>query len=417
MKKINKERVAELLAGLAKFTASEEGVTRLAYSALDKEAQQWLLAQVADLGLQVREDAVGNVFLRREGRDSALPPVASGSHLDSVIHGGAYDGMCGVVGALEALYMLQDEELERSVEVIIFRAEESSRFGYATMGSKLLTGSATPEQLARGTKKGDISFIEALKEWGCEPAAYKEAVLGEGAYKCFAELHIEQGKVLEQTGKAIGIVHNIAAPTRFKLHIKGVADHSGATPMGMRRDALVSAAKLILAVNEAATNEKANGTVGTVGVVDIDPGSINVVPGEVTLWVDVRGVDNASIARTLQAISEAAESVAAADGVDVSTELLTADKPVALDDALAAQSEAICVEKGFSFLHMNSGAGHDAMHMTKICPTTMLFIPCRAGISHNPAEYASNEDICRGIEVLAEVLRREATPRCRQSRG
>ena len=135
MKKINKERVAELLAGLAKFTASEEGVTRLAYSALDKEAQQWLLAQVADLGLEVREDAVGNVFLRREGRDSALPPVASGSHLDSVIHGGAYDGMCGVVGALEALYMLQDEELERSVEVIIFRAEESSRFGYATMGS------------------------------------------------------------------------------------------------------------------------------------------------------------------------------------------------------------------------------------------------------------------------------------------
>ena len=223
--------------------------------------------------------------------------------------------------------------------------------------------------------------------------------------------------MLEQTGKAIGIVHNIAAPTRFKLHIKGVADHSGATPMGMRRDALVSAAKLILAVNEAATNEKANGTVGTVGVVDIDPGSINVVPGEVTLWVDVRGVDNASIARTLQAISEAAESVAAADGVDVSTELLTADKPVALDDALAAQSEAICVEKGFSFLHMNSGAGHDAMHMTKICPTTMLFVPCRAGISHNPAEYASNEDICRGIEVLAEVLHREAKPRCRRSRG
>ena len=188
MKKINKERVAELLAGLAKFTASEEGVTRLAYSALDKEAQQWLLAQVADLGLQVREDAVGNVFLRREGRDSALPPVASGSHLDSVIHGGAYDGMCGVVGALEALYMLQDEELERSIEVIIFRAEESSRFGFATMGSKLLTGSAAPEQLNKGAKKGDISFIEALCEWGCNPDAYRDAVIAPGSYKCFAEL-------------------------------------------------------------------------------------------------------------------------------------------------------------------------------------------------------------------------------------
>lgn len=408
MKAINKERVENLLAGLAKFTASEEGVTRLAYSRLDKEAQEWLLAQVADLGLSVREDAVGNVFLRRVGKNDELPPVACGSHLDSVIHGGAYDGMCGVVGALEALYMLQDESLERSVEVIIFRAEESSRFGYATMGSKLLTGSATPAELSRGTKKGDISFSEALAEWGCDPAAYEEAVIAPGTYKCFAELHIEQGKVLEQTGHNIGIVHNIAAPTRFKLHIKGVADHSGATPMGMRKDALVSAAKLILAVNEAATDEKANGTVGTVGVVDIDPGSINVVPGEVTLWVDVRGVASDSIARTMQAIGEACESVAVTDGVGVRREMLTADNPVALDAALAAQSEAICKEKGFSFLHMNSGAGHDAMHMTKICPTTMLFIPCRAGISHNPAEYASNEDICRGIEVLAEVLRRAA---------
>lgn len=408
MQAINKERVEKLLAGLAKFTASEEGVTRLAYSKLDKEAQEWLLAQVADLGLSVREDAVGNVFLRMEGRNKELAPVACGSHLDSVIHGGAYDGMCGVVGALEALYMLQGESLERSIEVIIFRAEESSRFGYATMGSKLLTGSATPEELSRGTKKGDISFIEALREWGADPAAYKDAVIDKGAYSCFAELHIEQGKVLEQTHKQIGIVHNIAAPTRFKLHIKGVADHSGATPMGMRKDALVSAAKLILAVNEAATDEKANGTVGTVGVVDIDPGSINVVPGEVTLWVDVRGVDSASIERTLRAIDEAAENVAVGDGVGVSTELLTADKPVALDEALAAQSEAVCAEQGVSFLHMNSGAGHDAMHMTKICPTTMLFIPCRAGISHNPAEYASNEDICRGIEVLAELLRRQA---------
>ncbi len=408
MLQVNKERVASLLAGLAKFTASEEGVTRLAYSELDKKAQDWLLQQVQDLHLSMRTDAVGNVFLRREGKNHDLAPVASGSHLDSVIHGGAYDGMCGVVGALEALYMLQDEDLERSIEVIIFRAEESSRFGFATMGSKLLTGSATPEQLSRGTKKGDISFIEALRAWGCDPAAYKAAIITPGTYHSFSEIHIEQGKVLEQTQHELGIVHNIAAPTRFKLHIKGVADHSGATPMGMRKDALVSAAKLILAVNKAATDEKANGTVGTVGVVDIDPGSINVVPGEVTLWVDVRGVDKASIGRTLECIRQQAEAVVAADGVEVEQEMLTADSPVALDEKLAAQSEQICAEKGISFLHMNSGAGHDAMHMTKICPTTMLFIPCRAGISHNPAEYAKNDDICRAIEVLAEILRREA---------
>ena len=408
MQEVNRERVSNLLAGLAQFTASEEGVTRLAYSPLDKEAQDWLLEQVKDLGLSIREDAVGNVFLRREGVDSALPAVACGSHLDTVIHGGAYDGMCGVVGALEALYMLRDAQLTRSIEVLIFRAEESSRFGFATMGSKLLTGAATVAKLSTGGKKGDISFEEALRQWGCDPARAASAILAPGSYASFSELHIEQGKVLEEKGIQIGIVRNIAAPTRFKIHIQGMADHSGATPMGMRRDALVAAAKLILAVNEAAEDEKAHGTVGTVGVVEVEPGSINVVPGAVTLWVDVRGVEPASIKRTLADIQAEAENVAVTDRVGVRIEMLTADSPVPLSETLAEQTEAVCKELGYSFLHMNSGAGHDAMHMAKIAPTTMIFIPCKGGISHNPAEYASMDDICRGITVLAHILEREA---------
>ena len=408
MYEVNKERVNELLTGLAKFTASEEGVTRLAYSPLDKEAQNWLLEQVKDLGLNVREDAVGNVFLRREGLEVDLPPVACGSHLDTVIHGGAYDGMCGVVGALEALYMLRDTQLKRSIEVLIFRAEESSRFGFATMGSKLLTGTATVDKLNKGGKKGDISFEEALRQWGCAPERAAEAVIAPGTYASFSELHIEQGKVLEEKGIDIGIVRNIAAPTRFKIHIQGMADHSGATPMGMRRDALVAAAKLILAVNEAAEDEKEHGTVGTVGVVEVEPGSINVVPGAVTLWVDVRGVEMASIKRTLEDIQAEAENVAVTDRVGVRIEMLTSDSPVPLDENLAVQTEGICKELSYSFLHMNSGAGHDAMHMAKIAPTTMVFIPCKGGISHNPAEYASLEDICRGIIVLGNILKREA---------
>ena len=408
MYEVNKERVNELLTGLAKFTASEEGVTRLAYSPLDKEAQGWLLKQVQDLGLSVRKDAVGNVFLRREGLEVDLPPVACGSHLDTVIHGGAYDGMCGVVGALEALYMLRDTQLKRSIEVLIFRAEESSRFGFATMGSKLLTGAATVDKLNKGGKKGDISFEEALRQWGCAPERASEAIIAPGSYASFSELHIEQGKVLEEKGINIGIVRNIAAPTRFKIHIQGMADHSGATPMGMRRDALVAAAKLILAVNEAAEDEKEHGTVGTVGVVEVEPGSINVVPGTVTLWVDVRGVEMASIKRTLEDIQAEAENVAVTDRVGVRIEMLTSDSPVPLDENLAVQTEGICKELSYSFLHMNSGAGHDAMHMAKIAPTTMVFIPCKGGISHNPAEYASLEDICRGIIVLGNILKREA---------
>ncbi len=372
---VNINRVEELIGGLAKFGKTEAGITRL---------------------------------LRRPGLDPNIPPVACGSHLDTVIHGGAYDGMCGVVGALEALHMLADETLRRSIEVIVFRAEESSRFGFATIASKLITGKAKPEKFANACRKDDITFKEAVKEWGGNLDAYEKALLKPGAYKCFAEMHIEQGKVLEETGNQIGIVHNIAAPTRFKLHITGMADHSGATPMGFRKDALVSAAKLVLAVETAAINEKDNGTVGTVGIVEVDPGSINVVPGKVTLWVDVRGVNTESIQRTLKEIRQAVQGTARTDGVEIKEEMLTSDTPVALDEKLAAQSEAICTEQKKSFLHMNSGAGHDAMHMPAICPTTMLFIPCKGGISHNPEEFAKTKDICAGIEVLAEILKREA---------
>lgn len=405
---VNKKRVEELIAGLAKFGKTEAGITRLAYTSTDKAAQMWLLKELEYMNLEMREDVLGNLFLRRPGLDTTLPPVACGSHLDTVIHGGAYDGMCGVVGALEALNMLSGETLRRSIEVIVFRAEESSRFGFATIGSKLITGKATPDKFASAADKEGTTLREAVKKWGGNLDQYEKAVLKPGAYKCFAEMHIEQGKVLEETGKQIGIVHNIAAPTRFKLHIKGLADHSGATPMGFRKDALVSAAKLILAVETAAINEKANGTVGTVGVVEVDPGSINVVPGKVTIWVDVRGVNSESIQRTLKEIRQAVQGTARTDGVEIEEEMLTSDSPVALDEKLAAQSEAVCLEQLKPFLHMNSGAGHDAMHMPAICPTTMLFIPCRGGISHNPAEFAKTEDICAGIEVLAEILKREA---------
>lgn len=405
---VDKKRVADLIAGLAKFGKTDAGITRLAYTSTDKAAQLWLLKQIEYLNLEVREDVLGNLFLRRPGLDPTVPPVACGSHLDTVIHGGAYDGMCGVVGALEALHMLTDETLRRSIEVIVFRAEESSRFGFATIGSKLITGKAKPEKFADAGRKDDITFKEAVKEWGGNLEDYQKALLQPGAYKCFAEMHIEQGKVLEETKHQIGIVHNIAAPTRFKLHIKGMADHSGATPMGFRKDALVSAAKMILAVETAAIREKEHGTVGTVGIVEVDPGSINVVPGGVTLWVDVRGVEPESIQRTLKEIRQAAQGTARTDGITIEEEMLTSDSPVALDAAMAAQSEEICREQNKSFLHMNSGAGHDAMHMPGICPTTMLFIPCKGGISHNPAEFAENEDICAGIEVMAEILKREA---------
>lgn len=408
MKKVNQERVKKLLAGIAEFGKTEKGITRLAYSPDDFAAQKWLLAQVEDLNLSISEDAVGNTFLRREGKNNSLTPVAMGSHLDTVVQAGAYDGIVGVVGALEALYMLQDEDLNRPIEVIIFRAEESSRFGFATIGSKIMSGSSEPKKFSTGAKKNDATFEECLRQNGYNPDNYKEAIKKEGCFHCFFEMHIEQGKVLYETGDQIGIVHNIAAPTRFKIIVEGIADHSGATPMEFRKDALVAGAKLILAIQAAAADEAENGTVATVGVVEVEPSSINVIPGKTTLWVDLRGVQLDSIQTAMQNINEAVSAVAEDDGVRITVDMLTADKPVALSEELAETFDEICREKALRYRHMNSGAGHDAMHMTKLAPTSMIFIPCKEGISHNPAEYARAEDIAAGIEVLAAAVKRAA---------
>ena len=397
-----------MIEGIASFGKSEKGITRLAYSKEDFAAQKWLLEQIADLELTVTQDAIGNTFLRREGKNSQLEPVAMGSHLDTVAQGGAYDGVLGVVGALEVLYMLQNEELKRPIETIIFRAEESTRFGFATIGSKIMAGVGAPKKFSSAAKKNEASFEECLQANGYNPEEYAKAVKNEGCFKCFLELHIEQGKVLDETGEQIGIVKNIAAPTRFKIIVEGIADHSGATPMEFRRDALVSGAKLILAVQEAASEESENGTVATVGIVETEPGSINVIPGKVTLWVDLRGVDSESILSAMESINEAVSIVAEEDSVRITVDMLTSDEPVPLSETLAEMFEEICQEKDLKYRVMNSGAGHDAMHMAKLAPTSMIFIPCKEGISHNPAEYANSQDISTGIEVLAAAVKRLA---------
>ncbi|MDO4177962.1 MAG: M20 family metallo-hydrolase [Phascolarctobacterium sp.] len=410
MLNVDKERVDFLISGLAQFGKNEEGkgITRLAYSKEDRAAQNWLLEQIVDLNLKITEDAVGNVFLLRKGEDASLPPVAMGSHLDTVIQGGAYDGMVGVVGALEIMQMLKDEKLTRGLLTIIFRAEESARFNNATMGSKLMAGKSTVEKLSNGTRKGDISFPKALVAWGCDPDKAREAVKEPGCFDSFWEIHIEQGKVLEEAGEQIGIVKGIAAPTRFKIFINGTADHSGATPMGFRHDALVSAAKLILAVEKAATDEKAYGTVATVGVIEIEPGSVNVVPGKATLFVDLRGIDEASIARALASIEKSMQEVAISDGVEVTRQILTQDKPVVLAHELVGALDEICKQDGVKYRIMPSGAGHDAMHMASLAPTCMVFVPCKGGISHNPNEFAKLEDIAKGIEIMAQAVYQRA---------
>lgn len=403
--KIKQARVLEILEHLKSFGGSvDKGITRLAYSAEDLAAQKYIMEKMQELGMEVRRDYVGNIFARLPGKNPTLPTIASGSHLDTVKQGGAYDGALGVVAALEAAYAIKEQGLEHPYEVIIFMAEESTRFGFATIGSKLLAGVGTPETFSSATKKDELSYIEVLKQAGFEPDKYEQVKLDANKYAAFVELHIEQGRVLADSGEAIGVVENIAAPTRMKITIEGVADHSGATPMNFRKDALVSGAKLILAIEEVGKAHSEQGIVTTVGVVDIEPSSINVIPGKVVLWLDLRGVDYEVILEAIEEIHEAVSCVGEADEVKITIDVLTSDKPVRLSKNLADITAGVCQQKNIKYRRMNSGAGHDAMHMAAIMPTTMIFVPSIEGISHNPAEMTSEADIIAGVEVLVETI-------------
>lgn len=403
--KIKQARVLEILEHLKSFGGSvDKGITRLAYSAEDLAAQKYIMEKMQELGMEVRRDYVGNIFARLPGKNPTLPTIASGSHLDTVKQGGAYDGALGVVAALEAAYAIKEQGLEHPYEVIIFMAEESTRFGFATIGSKLLAGVGTPETFSSATKKDELSYIEVLKQAGFEPEKYEQVKLDASKYAAFVELHIEQGRVLADSGEAIGVVENIAAPTRMKITVEGVADHSGATPMNFRKDALVSGAKLILAIEEVGKAHSEQGIVTTVGVVDIEPSSINVIPGKVVLWLDLRGVDYEVILEAIEEIHEAVRCVGEADEVKITIDVLTSDKPVRLSKNLADITAGVCQQKNIKYRRMNSGAGHDAMHMAAIMPTTMIFVPSIEGISHNPAEMTSEADIIAGVEVLVETI-------------
>lgn len=382
----------------------DSGVTRLAFTAEDQLAREYVCKLMAELGLQIRVDSFGNIYGRLEGSEK-LPPVAMGSHLDTVPGGGNFDGILGVVAALEAVRNVKEQgPLRHPVEVIVFAAEESSRFGHACMGSKVICGSVDSDQWRNLVDANGITLKEALENWDLDIEQLPAARRNKGEWAAFVELHIEQGPVLDAEGIQIGVVEAIAAPTRLRVTVQGVANHSGTTPMHCRQDALAGAAQLVLNVEAAARREAIAGTVGTVGTLTIEPGVMNVIPGKVVLFVDVRGTDFASVSRVAAEVREAATQIAKERQLTIAVETMTADRPVILDPQVCRIIETAAEGLELSRRRMSSGAGHDAMYMASLAPTGMIFIPCRGGISHNGEEYAGEKDVVAGVKILTEVL-------------
>jgi N-carbamoyl-L-amino-acid hydrolase len=411
---VNQDRLSEELRTLATFSEpaaegaekpGDTAVTRIVFTARDREARAWLHQLATDAGLAIRTDAVGNTFFRWQGSEPELPPVATGSHIDAIPNAGMYDGTVGVLGGLEAIRALQASGFtpKRSIELILFTSEEPTRFGIGCLGSRVMSGALTADSAAKLRDKDEKDIDEVRSAAGfTEPL--DSAQLSAGHYAHFVELHIEQGPILEREGLDIGIVTAIAAPSSSRITIQGEGGHAGAMLMPVRHDALAAAAEVILAVEAAALATGVIDTVATVGMCEVFPGAVNSVPSRVRLSLDMRDIDEARRDKVLADIQQACDATAAKRGVTISTEVLNADAPTGCSSTILDAIEAAATSEGAKSQRMVSRAYHDSLFMARICPVAMIFIPCRGGVSHRPDEYSTPESIAQGTRILARTL-------------
>lgn len=397
--------MAELMTLAQVSEADPPVVTRVVFGEADMRARAYVKGLCADAGLSISQDAVGNTFARWEGSDTTVAPVGTGSHIDAIPNAGLYDGCVGVLGGLEAIRVLKKLGFKprRSIELVIFTAEEPTRFGIGCLGSRMMSSVLTPTQaLALRDKEG-----RGLDEWRAQAGftgPLESVAVPKGRFHQFVELHIEQGPYLEQEGLDVGLVTHIAAPASQRIVIEGEGGHAGGKLMPGRKDALAAAAELILALESVAKSTGAIDTVGTVGICDVFPGAVNSVPSRVLITTDVRDIDGARRDRVLAALADAANEVSARRGVKVATELINADPPTTCDPAILAALEESAVAAGKTYKRMVARAYHDSSFVSCIAPVAMLFIPCRDGVSHRPDEYASPEWIGGGVHVLSRTL-------------
>ena len=404
---INSKRFEANFNAISEFGALKGGgLTRLAFSKEDLEARKFLINLIEKNGFKLKIDNVGNIFaIYDDGCEVGAKPVCVGSHIDSVPNGGFYDGTLGVMAGLEALTAIKEAgiKLKRPLWLINFSCEESSRFKTATIGSKIISGKLGLQRLHELKDEDGISLFEAMSAAGFKPQNLDEAILKENSLHAYLELHIEQGPVLERSAISVGVVSGIAAPIRFEITIQGKADHSGATPMNMRSDALLAASHIIIAANKFAKNKKT--AVATVGYVHAKPGVLNVVPGEARLGVDLRDIDKASLEELNLELRNFVGELSRELKFSYEIRELSSDEPVKLSEHAINLLEDEAKKLGIKTLTLPSGAGHDAMNLTKLASSVgMLFIPCVDGISHNTKEAINFKDAVAATKILTNAL-------------
>lgn len=384
----------------------EGGLYRPVYSDAWAEAMELVRTWLEEVGLETRRDAVGNLFGRLPGTEGG-PAVLSGSHIDTVRQGGKYDGALGIHAAIAAIAALKAAygSPRRHLEVYAICEEEGSRFHSNFWGSRALTGRIQPHEVDSLRDAEGTTIGQAMRTLGLDPAAIPSARRDDVA--AFVELHIEQGRVLDDEGYDVGVVHTITGQRQLRVFVTGRQDHAGTTPMDLRRDALAGAAEMIVGVTNAA-RRMGRPAVATVGTLSLTPGAVNVVPGTCTFTIDARHSDAAKRLELLGEIEALLPEVAARRGLEVRVERIIDHEPVPLTPAIRDLVEACAQAEGLRYQLMPSGAGHDSQIMAQRFPTGMIFVPSAEGRSHTPAEFTELERILPGVRVLARVLHRLA---------
>lgn len=400
---INGARLWDRLMALARIGATDKGgVCRLALTDLDRQGRELVTQWARELGCAVRVDAIGNIFMRRAGLRDDLPPVMTGSHIDTQPTGGKFDGNYGVLAGIEVLHTLNDHgiQTEAPIEVAVWTNEEGSRFVPVMMGSGVFAGAFTLASVLSQRDRDGISVAEALQVIGYAGSAPATPV---GTY---IEAHIEQGPVLELNDKVIGVVIGALGQRWYDVIVTGMEAHAGPTPMEVRRDALLVAADIVKTVNRIALDHAPHAR-GTVGCLDVYPNSRNVIPGSVRLTVDLRAGDDATLEQMDRALHEYCAAVS--DGhCSVQIEQVVYFPPQPFDASLRATIREGAEMLGLPVMEAVSGAGHDAVYLARMAPTAMIFVPCKDGVSHNEIEDARPEHLEAGCNVLLHTLLRAA---------
>jgi len=397
------QNIKKTVEDWARFSEEADKLTRVFLSAEHRACADAVMAAMGAAGMQARVDAIGNVVGRYEGLTSDAPVLLTGSHIDTVRDAGAYDGNLGVALPVACIAELNagGRRLPFAIEVIAFGDEEGVRFPSTLSGSRTIAGTFDPAALALTDADG-TSMAEALLDFGCDPHAIGSEARDPSKVAAFIEVHIEQGPVLESEELPVGVVTAINGASRFGITVDGMAGHAGTVPMQLRRDALAGASEMALAIERRGAADP--GLVATVGRFDAQPGAVNVIPGRVEFTLDIRAPDDGLRERAIAEIQTTLEEIAARRGLMSTIQKLYEENAAACDEGLMAGLEASIERQSIRPLRLPSGAGHDAMALASLCPMSMLFVRCGAGISHNPLESITAEDADVAARVFLDFL-------------